>query len=1185
MSMAVGILVAQTDCIFWLHCGGSATDTFQAPAMANDTKEMFIAFAKVSKVYGDGDQRTAESMGEGLKAFLREGAAALLKRNRRRPILFTYSSDATPMLCQSVLVTPDGEGGTFRKHGKVLHELLLQRGSLMAIASEEQVEVAHLVAEPLPLSKGKGAWQHYTAACAFFDLPRAQGHEGICVCHVSFDRGVYQPLLRFLSGRMELFYDKKSASHLGVERKLLRLTDWLIGTPCACHDTHNSLRHAVDEHVDRQLLKDVHVVTASLRNGHQLLVERVGTFLAKHIARTTKPPNTDIAILYWRVLGVDASWVERIALLDPSWEPLTEKLYVQGRDLTDEKLLTETATVILRLLGTKRFSDSRWCGMAPCSRSLLASVEAGIDKLVGITLADDTAVGREKHLRGYMKFTPAARTFATVCSIAGFVTDTLLYELMEDDRVGLRVVALKEILAEEVSWVESLPLPVWERLADALPDEYDGERLRDACVRATHTAGSYITASYLAPAEKYPWRLARGDIDANLQELKDRPDGATGLDETTTKIYKLVKKGMVSRGALIAAIQLMLEIHWSTTAVEQAHGSAAVVHRFHPEYAGQTLALRSLIHMVRHFFFPPSTEKTMLQIDKQLRQLERKNPHKASGRQMFLKRVFMGVKKRKAAAKKKITQSVSRYVMKQCEQRYQALSAGERVYYDRVAREYAEQAVTAIGESRKYLIARRALAVERSSKEMESRPKNRLSNTRLNEEELLRLGHHVRAFLESPRLLAKRRSVTWVAPDKPLPAEQKIIEGLATQGLLSKGRAPLPWVRALANGRDLLRGAIITAPHIPGGEHLFAVCYILKSPMGAYLLRLQETDNRTALRLEDDGEDAIDAGLRYAPSVFTYTQGDYCTEAAFPVCEISDVFIFEEARYGPATILKAYLEPAQLDEYARRHGIAFSVASEKKQGGHAQAKKKGLSKKQSAYLEKRPSLLALMGPDTQEPGKASGSSSTDTPFAAGKLVPAPVLDEDDEGYDSVDETFKDLAENRLWWAVEDSNVSLYFYKLVRGGRWTKKKKGVAFDCVAGFARAGLARYWARQYGLPRMASYSVHPKTGHTEANAHVFAEEWCRKMHYFMEIYLDSKQKMYTYTEEDRDNYIPSETFIDVYLSLDSLHRSADRCSELYNLFPKKPVVPVLQKKTKAGGEKASCSGGPVKKKKVCAA
>ena len=79
------------------------------------------------------------------------------------------------------------------------------------------------------------------------------------------------------------------------------------------------------------------------------------------------------------------------------------------------------------------------------------------------------------------------------------------------------------------------------------------------------------------------------------------------------------------------ACRLMADISFSTIAVEQGHGSLAVVHRSHPRYGEFLLAVRSFLHAVRSLFRDPQIPVKLKRLETERARLEKKNPNKLNG--------------------------------------------------------------------------------------------------------------------------------------------------------------------------------------------------------------------------------------------------------------------------------------------------------------------------------------------------------------------------------------------------------------------------------------------------------------------------------------------------------------------------------------------------------------------------
>ena len=98
---------------------------------------------------------------------------------------------------------------------------------------------------------------------------------------------------------------------------------------------------------------------------------------------------------------------------------------------------------------------------------------------------------------------------------------------------------------------------------------------------AAHASVAFASLRVLKPAKQHPWSPAQGDIDQNLETLRQLQEAPA--EPTTQKIWRLVRIGF-SRATLVKGIELFREIGWSSASVEQRHGSASTVHRYHKTY-------------------------------------------------------------------------------------------------------------------------------------------------------------------------------------------------------------------------------------------------------------------------------------------------------------------------------------------------------------------------------------------------------------------------------------------------------------------------------------------------------------------------------------------------------------------------------------------------------------------------
>jgi len=119
-----------------------------------------------SKDLSKKEVRQTELLGTVCMAYLDCQVNAFIARNRDRPFLYSYKSDAWSALWNEVVVEQLGDC-VVRRSGKMLHEFLMERAFLKAYADSGPPEMLMLFGAPRGLANGKGANHCFKAGCEF----------------------------------------------------------------------------------------------------------------------------------------------------------------------------------------------------------------------------------------------------------------------------------------------------------------------------------------------------------------------------------------------------------------------------------------------------------------------------------------------------------------------------------------------------------------------------------------------------------------------------------------------------------------------------------------------------------------------------------------------------------------------------------------------------------------------------------------------------------------------------------------------------------------------------------------------------------------------------------------------------------------------------------------------------------
>ena len=98
---------------------------------------------------------------------------------------------------------------------------------------------------------------------------------------------------------------------------------------------------------------------------------------------------------------------------------------------------------------------------------------------------------------------------------------------------------------------------------------------------------------------------------------------------------------------------------------------------------------------------------------------------------------------------------------------------------------------------------------------------------------------------------------------------------------------------------------------------------------------------------------------------------------------------------------------------------------------------------------------------------------------------------------------------------------------VLGGTWTSRNKHVGYDAYRGEPINAVAEAWGVQYTMGRSARFAI---SLYTDRGAAMLARIYVEKCHYYYEIYLNSEDLFYSYTDADFGGYIMPPEFFDLF-------------------------------------------------------
>ena len=744
------------------------------------------------------------------KDFLQQKASTLLLNALNMPVLCSYSSDGTPIRTNMSIRVQHGNTTTSRS-GKATKEYLLQLAFYRTLDMSGAAKTVVVMKGPLPLTEGKSANAQFVSGRDFFKTLREQGHEGIAIQHYTFDRAGYKALLRLFSQQHAMLapsfgYDTPGGSGF------LDKQEWVVGTACALHDAHNTLKWSLRSHIsDLQLMKDIYIGIRSLREAYNYIVEHLCPWLLKSVAFTDPAylPDDEVLRASWACLHTDPVLIEILVDLKLTWDPEAGLLRVATKWAKSPELMETLSDALLCLWEFKAFSESRWITVGSSTRTLVAGLLTGLKALVAYIRFETSA--SDYHIHGFARLEkPAATKFLVTASLVSFVPDGALQEIMEDSRVAMRYAEIKDALFDELDWLQGIGLPVWDRLASVCGDT--GFSLRSAVLSCGHKAAAFFDYRVLSKINKLPWSLAMGDQDSNINELISGPPPT---ELVANKIYKLAKFGY-NRKKLKLGLDLLLDCNWATGATEQAHGMAATVKKFHSELHAEMLIARAMVSGVNRLLPSLSSEeKQELKLLASLESQNQKNPNCITGRQVYFQELVKASNTLSKQGRMSMPYHVSKIIMKQHGGRYAKLAEDKKKELEYKASLIRSQSSDTQMEDRLHTVARLDLLQHRMLEEEEDRPPMTFKAAKLEEEDEAALSALWNSNLYS-HANNKRKSIAGLTAPQLLDDDQlRKLNDHPVWDPDAENDHPPAWVGSIAKWRHLFKNTallIVTGP-------------------------------------------------------------------------------------------------------------------------------------------------------------------------------------------------------------------------------------------------------------------------------------------------------------------------------------------------------------------------------------
>ena len=431
----------------------------------------------------------------------------------------------------------------------------------------------------------------------------------------------------------------------------------------------------------------------------------------------------------------------------------------------------------------------------------------------------------------FSKFDTDVKVFVAHVLIVSFVTESVLTDLMADDRCARTIEALEETLALELAWVRELSDVVFQRIIDALGLDLNVHSFKSNVQTSAQIAAAFICERVFNVVRQNPFALVIGDVDANLEKLL-KYDGAIS-DATTWKIRELLKLGYPRR-LLKQGLQLIRNVNFSTVAVEQAHGSAATVHRFHPSVGGHTLSLRAFVHMIRFHFLDSVEDRAADRLRARVLRLEKRNPRHISARHALVSEMFDNARECIPIGCK-MPSHLRTQLMRDHVGVFNALPVHELDRLDTVARQRTLTKAIALTDDLQH--ARSAVIVNdrRNAEERAQRGlRNHIGDHRFTSADMQSLADIYNSSALTRARIVELREKAMRSPSAPSDVEIHLLESAVRFRGVAEPELE-PWVKLLCHARDDSRGFVV-APSFEEGGALLLIFICVAEPAWSLVL-------------------------------------------------------------------------------------------------------------------------------------------------------------------------------------------------------------------------------------------------------------------------------------------------------------------------------------------------------------
>jgi len=1050
------------------------------------------------------------------------------------PLLQYHASDGWSCNMQKTETAPLSDGISIRRVGKRRVEYLLELLLLKTLDSRGNIVSALRFYQPRAM-RGKTGWDIFAST---LDCPSLLHLMGDNIKMQAFVQdGLHSPGNTKKQVAWQTICvetadgDEENADMDDLDNQSHR--KWTFGWRCVLHVYQSGCKWGLAPYMTDQVQHDAHIVLKSLRNSSGPIFDRIDDFIDTRVHYDDTDSDLNMKADLWVHLGVDSpTMLAQILEVDPLWDPVFQILRVSAKlKIEVDQGKGKIKGILLWSFQWLNWSDTRWGRMPVCGRLWLRSKAVGLEYVVSLVKDDTRSSSDKEYIGGYKRFlTKEVEKLFCTAALGLKPLEYGLAVLMKDDRFLLLAQEIREGMVERRLQVCNLPDAIWNLLASfvSLDPSFDGWTLRHCTLNTMHIGMSYVECNAFTQLTVYPLKLTQGDVRENLRELGDF---VGELDTQTRNVLKCVTDPGVGRTS--EALTLLKHVACSTGLAEKGHAPGSILRRDHAKLEARLFGERAFVHLHTPLFKSSPEELKVQRMREKYDAIVdgRTSQPKLSGKMMFLSDLCSG----RVRVPDEFEGVGPKALLQQHHRWYGELAVEDRRGLAiRAVCETAKRQAALFDDAAK-ILADVHEAVEKMKTDTKG-PANTVQGCRYPERLKLRLVDLVET-LHTSATNTDYQFGREGPPQPPSPPVQMAILQKIKQLSSDFAQTPRPWwAKIVADCRDHFQNSVIW---LQDGEDLAQRPSVVVMPTfcpqnahAMHFLKAFEVEDERDVQGVAESLSLFDGDPSFTWAWHVKAEQPWASWADVGAAETGTLWVIPRVMLAGQYIV-GEAEPVTFEEYT----AGMVVARQNRRREREEDEILDPTWEQMV-LDEYPWLTPddireALKPPKAKPRKKEGGTTDESSDEPDERPRKEVLALPE---DLAAEAVERLRQFRADWTWADADLYEHFYVYDRRG----------LDCVACYPRAH-ALHWCRWVGAGDMHSFAF---STHGDAWSHLLAREWCAKLNYNYQLWVDSvNEEDFNYA--DFPAFALSDDYWEALHDVPAVSLTFDRFKELADWLP----------------------------------